>query len=126
MKSVGSWLKDINSTEGEYIGLPVFSQPLTLSSSEPQYKKRLRLWRLEKCIPKRKIVHLLKKSDQRLAQGKRTECIFNGHIISIEELDRSRYRYREDLAKEPMSPAACKFNQTHDGPSCLNVDSYII
>lgn len=76
--------------------------------SEPQYKKRLRLWRLEKNIPKRKILHLLRKMDQRLAEGKETECIFNGQVVSAEKLERSRHRFREELAREPASPAPCK------------------
>ncbi|KAA8912973.1 hypothetical protein FN846DRAFT_903117 [Sphaerosporella brunnea] len=74
--------------------------------TEAQYKKKIRSWRLDKNVPQKKMVYLIRKKEQRQAEGKPSLCLFHGQIVEDAKLERSRLRFREELARAPASPTA--------------------
>ncbi|KAF8535574.1 hypothetical protein BDD12DRAFT_892444 [Trichophaea hybrida] len=84
------------------------SQPLWSNNKgfvQPQYKKKIKAWKIEKSLPKGKVLQMLKKEDQRLAENKRTYFTFNGEPVN-DKLDRSRKRFAHDIANHAASPIA--------------------
>ncbi|KAI5802999.1 Clr5 domain-containing protein [Geopyxis carbonaria] len=66
-------------------------------ASEPKYKKKLREWKLEKKIPRRKMVAALKIEASRRTRGKETEFKFHDQIVTRKHLERSKQTYHTDL-----------------------------
>ncbi|KAF8242235.1 hypothetical protein K440DRAFT_133701 [Wilcoxina mikolae CBS 423.85] len=71
-----------------------------------QYKKKTKAWKIEKNLPQRKIIPMIRKQDRRLAEGKPTTFFFQGQPVSSEKLERARKRFEKETAAElhPDSP----------------------
>ncbi|KAF8545125.1 hypothetical protein BDD12DRAFT_266967 [Trichophaea hybrida] len=71
-----------------------------------QYKKKTKAWKIEKNLPQRKIIPMIRKQDRRLAEGKSTTFFFQGQPVSNEKLERARKRFEKETAAElhPDSP----------------------
>ena len=52
---------------------------------------------------------MIRKNDQRRAEGKRTVFIYQGQLVSDDKLARSRKRFEEQLATEAQSPVVCRY-----------------
>lgn len=61
--------------------------------SEAQYKKRLRIWRMEKNISKRKMAAIIQVADRRKAQGKDTIFAWHGLVLDEDKIERARKRF---------------------------------
>jgi hypothetical protein len=74
-----------------------------------QYKKKTKAWKIEKNIPQRKIIPMVRKQDRRLVEGKQTTYIFRGQPVSNEKLERARKRFEKETAEHhPDSPVPGK------------------
>jgi len=79
--------------------------------SNAQYKKRMRIWKMVKNIPKETMKPILQAQIRREAIHKQTTVRINGKVISDVKLKRGRRtsRFGKELAQQnPSSPINCK------------------
>ncbi|KAF8243754.1 hypothetical protein K440DRAFT_663924 [Wilcoxina mikolae CBS 423.85] len=90
-----------------------------------QYKTKLKAWKIEKSLPRRKVLPMIRKHDQRQAEGKRTVFTFHGQPVSNEKLERSRKRLEEELAQSPTAstPSYVEYMTPRSPASELDMNS---
>ncbi|CCX29834.1 Similar to Kinesin light chain; acc. no. P46822 [Pyronema omphalodes CBS 100304] len=93
----------------------IMAQKFKFYGSEPQYKKHLRQWKLEKNLSKREVIQLIKKSD------KQTKCIYNNAHLKLR-----RIRSTECMGRISLSPVVsiveCR-KSSDSAPAMTNVPS---
>ncbi|KAF8533447.1 hypothetical protein BDD12DRAFT_898983 [Trichophaea hybrida] len=94
-------------------------------ATQQQYKTKLKEWKIEKRLPRRKVLPMIRKKDQRQAEGKQTEFMFHGQPVSNEKLERSRKRLEEELAQSPTAstPSYVEYMTPRSPASELDMNS---
>ncbi|KAF8245690.1 TPR-like protein [Wilcoxina mikolae CBS 423.85] len=109
----------------------IMQQEYNFAATTAQFKSKTKFWNMRKNIPKRKMLKILRKNQQRQNQGRDTTFYFHGQQVSQSRLNLASERYRNELSEQIIgSPASFPIASISDveygtpQPPCSQLNSH--
>ncbi|KAF8539830.1 Clr5 domain-containing protein [Trichophaea hybrida] len=85
----------------------IMQEEYNFVATPQQFKIKIKGWKMQKNIPKSKMVKILLKHQKRKNEGKHTNVYFHEQIVSNHKLNIVRARYQKELSQQVIgSPAS--------------------